>query len=96
MSSYATDFLSPKIISWHCEFFSGKRGNLMWFKQYRDYPIDQPLIKEQVEPGKGIVGCEMHDLNGWGMELHCPKPRKKGLWAKLMIHLFRERDHGSS
>lgn len=62
----------------------------MWFKHYRDYPIDRPLIKEQVESGKGIIGCEMHDLNGWGNALHQMKPRKKGLWAKLMHLLFKE------
>lgn len=65
----------------------------MWFKQYRDYPIDRPLIKEQVEPSKGIVGCEMHDLNGWGTNLHQMKPRKKGLWVKLMHLLFGDKKH---
>ena len=63
----------------------------MWFKQYRDYPIDRPLIKEQVEPGKGIIGCEMHDLNGWGTYNHRMPPKKKGLWGKMMTYLFRER-----
>lgn len=68
----------------------------MWFKHYRDYPIDRPLIKEQVEPSHGIIGCEMHDLNGWGTDLHRFKPRKKGLWAKLISYLFRDKDthHG--
>jgi hypothetical protein len=65
----------------------------MWFKQYRDYPIDRPLIKEQVEPGRGIIGCEMHDLSGWSNEIHYVK-RKKGLWATLLFYLFRDRDHG--
>ena len=68
----------------------------MWFKQYRDYPIDHPLIKEQVEPNHGIIGCEMHDLNGWGIEMHRFKPHKKGVWAKLMSSLFREGRHGRS
>jgi hypothetical protein len=68
----------------------------MWFKEYRDYPIDHPLIKEKVEPGNGIIGCEMHDLNGWGTERHHFKPRKKGLWARLISYLFKnkERHHG--
>jgi hypothetical protein len=55
----------------------------MWYKQYRDYPIDKPLIKEQVEPSRGIIGCEMHDLNGWSTDLHEFKPRNRNLWAKL-------------
>ncbi len=63
----------------------------MWFKHYRDYPIDRPLIKEKVEPSHGIIGCEMHDLNGWGTHLHQFKPKKKGLWAGLMLYLFKEK-----
>ena len=63
----------------------------MWFKEYRDYPTDRPLIKEQVEPGEGIIGCEMHDLNGWGSELHQMKPKKKGILGKIISYLFRER-----
>lgn len=38
----------------------------MWPKNYKDYPEDESLVQNQVEPGHGIVGCEMHDLNGWG------------------------------
>lgn len=50
----------------------------MWPKAYRDYEIDKPLIKSQVEPGHGIVGCEMHDLNGWGNSLHIPYGKFEG------------------
>jgi hypothetical protein len=56
----------------------------MWFKEYRDYKIDRPLIKEKVEPGHGIIGCEMHELNGWGTELHQMRPKKKGLIKKIL------------
>jgi len=42
----------------------------MWHKEYRDYRLDSPLKKERVEPGKGIIGCEMAELNGWGNTLH--------------------------
>jgi hypothetical protein len=49
----------------------------MWFKEYRDYPIDRPLIKYPVEPGKGIIGCEMHEINGWGNDLHVPRSKPK-------------------
>lgn len=56
----------------------------MWSKSYKDYPPDTPLVQQQVEPGKGIVGCEMHDLNGWGNSLHVPpKPKKKGILRQL-------------
>jgi hypothetical protein len=44
----------------------------MWPKFYRDYEIDKPVIKYQVQPGRGIVGCEMHDLNGWGEVILIP------------------------
>ena len=56
----------------------------MWPKSYKDYPPDKPLVKEKVEPSKGIIGCEMHDLNGWGNTLHIPvKKKKRGLLAAL-------------
>lgn len=44
----------------------------MWFKEYRDYPIDTPLIQKRVESGHGIIGCEMHELNGWGLSFAPP------------------------
>lgn len=49
----------------------------MWFKEYRDYPIDAPVIKEPVEPGKGIVGCQMHEINGWGNTLDFSSKKKR-------------------
>lgn len=48
----------------------------MWFREYKDYPIDKPLLKQQVESGKGIIGCEMHERNGWGVAFHRPFPKK--------------------
>lgn len=48
------------------------QGFNMWFRSFRDYPIDKPLIKYQVEPSHGIIGCEMHEINGWGNDLHIP------------------------
>lgn len=61
----------------------------MWFRQYRDYPIDRSFKKEKVESGHGIIGCEMHELNGWGTNLHHVKPRK-GLVHLLLSFLLRE------
>lgn len=55
----------------------------MWFKKYRDYPPDESLIKEKVEPGKGIIGCEMHDINGWGESFHQYQPRKKRFFKEI-------------
>jgi hypothetical protein len=46
----------------------------MWPKAYKDYKKDEPLKKMHVEPSKGIIGCEMHDLNGWGNTLHQQRP----------------------
>ncbi len=34
-------------------------------------------IKNPVEPGKGIIGCEMHEFNGFGISYHKPKKLKK-------------------
>jgi len=59
----------------------------MWPKKYKDYPEDLPLIQNQVEPGKGIIGCEMHDLNGWGGAYHIFKKKKKGLIASFFTIL---------
>lgn len=61
----------------------------MWPKEYRDYPKDTPLVKERVASGKGICGCEMHDLNGWGNSLHIPKKQKKnGFFRHLLNRIF--------
>lgn len=51
----------------------------MWPKKYEDYPEDTPLVKEQIDSGKGIIGCEMHDLNGWGGTFHRHRKKKSGL-----------------
>lgn len=59
----------------------------MWPKSYKDYSVDKPLIKEKVEPGKGIIGCEMHELNGWGTNYHY-KNRKRGRIATFLLSLF--------
>lgn len=62
----------------------------MWFKQYRDYPIDQPLIKEPVEPSRGIIGCEMHELNGWGAEHHIPKKNQGGFFFRFFSFFIQK------
>lgn len=66
----------------------------MWPKRYKDYPVDKPMVQQTVEPGKGIMGCEMHEINGWGNEIHHPKKRKPGLITRLLTSLFRKKnDH---
>jgi len=62
----------------------------MWFKEYRDYKTDTPLIQEQVEPSHGIKGCEMHEINGWGNEIHQPKKRYSTLQT-FILTLFRSK-----
>ncbi len=44
----------------------------MWRYSWKDYPTDTPLKEEWVEPGKGIIGVEMHELTGWGELHHLP------------------------
>ncbi|MDP1834518.1 MAG: hypothetical protein Q8K75_01185 [Chlamydiales bacterium] len=56
----------------------------MWFREFKDYPTDKELKKARVEPGKGIIGCEMHDLNGWGNLIHHKKKKRKGVIARLL------------
>lgn len=55
----------------------------MWPKFYKDYPVDTLMIQYPVEPGKGIIGCEMHELNGWGELYHVKKKKRtKFPWVK--------------
>lgn len=63
----------------------------MWPKNYKDYPADSPLRKSQVQAGKGIIGSEMHDLNGWSNEIHQYKPRKKGRIRKFFESVFKSK-----
>lgn len=60
----------------------------MWHREYRDYKVDEPLIQQEIEPSKGICGCEMHEINGWGNTLHHHKKKKKGFIASFVSHLF--------
>lgn len=62
----------------------------MWPKKYLDYPIDKPLIKQRVEPGKGIIGCEMHELNGWGASYHIPPQYWRDDESKRKPHVGSE------
>lgn len=65
----------------------------MWPKEYKDYPIDEPLIKCKVEPGKGIIGCEMHEINGWGIARHVYRPsRKRGPISTFVVWLLGEKE----
>jgi hypothetical protein len=69
----------------------------MWDKDYRDYPRDQPLKKQSIESGKGLPGCEMHEINGWGNTLHYPvKKKKRGFLTSLFIHLFHSKKENDS
>lgn len=59
----------------------------MWHREYRDYKTDESNIKNQVEPGRGICGCEMHEIYGWGNLLHQPKKQK----PQWIASFFRKR-----
>lgn len=66
----------------------------MWHKEYRDYKTDQTMVKQQVEPGRGIVGCEMHEINGWGNTLQHSLKKPHGFFASWLIYLFgKEENH---
>lgn len=62
----------------------------MWPKSYKDYKTDEPLNKNRVEPGRGIIGYEGHEINGWGNLLHIPKKKKPGLISTLLGAFFRK------
>jgi hypothetical protein len=61
----------------------------MWKNTYKDYKPDSAWTKERVEAGKGIVGCEMQELNGWGHPFQMQQPQKKGFLRTLLIFLFK-------
>lgn len=50
----------------------------MWNRKYKDYPKDSDMLKEKIESGKGIIGCEMHEVYGWAeaYEGHNGKSKK--------------------
>lgn len=56
----------------------------MWDKNYRDYPKDEGVKKHKVAPSHGIIGCEMHEVVGWGDSYHYEPPRKRGLVSSLL------------
>lgn len=61
----------------------------MWDYKYKKKPKDKKLNSEEVESGKGIIGCEMHELNGWGEEQHQYKREGGGLLRSLFSFFFR-------
>lgn len=57
----------------------------MWHKEYRDYKPHDRLIKQQVATGKGLKGCEMHELNSWGEDYHHPPAKQRhGIFSTLL------------
>ena len=60
----------------------------MSWTEYEDYKPDQPLIKDEVAASQGIVGCEMHDLNGWGLDYHVYKKPPQGHLRRMINLIF--------
>ena len=58
----------------------------MWPKSYKDYKEDECLVKEKVYPGKGIIGSEMHDINGFGNTHHRPKKSKNPSFIRTLLN----------
>lgn len=58
----------------------------MWYTEYVNCPPDSPLKKMTVSPGKGIRGCEMHEINGWGSHYHLETFSEKHLTFSLMTY----------
>ena len=63
----------------------------MWTKEYQDYPEDTPLKHHRVTSGRGIVGCEMNEINGWGNTLHhFEEDRKMGRLKRFLERIDNE------
>lgn len=67
----------------------------MWDRDYRDYKRDQPLVKQPLEPSKGLYGCEMHEINGWGNTLHKPVKVKHGFFGSLFLRFFGHKEENN-
>lgn len=76
---------------WSCngDHLRKVRRGIMWPKSYKDYKVDEPLIQRKVEPSHGIIGCEMHEINGWGNSFQWKRKRKKGLIALMIESIFK-------
>jgi hypothetical protein len=61
----------------------------MWKNTYKDYKPDEKFTHKSVEPGKGIIGCEMNETFGWGAQPPPPSQEKIGLLRILLRLLFK-------
>jgi hypothetical protein len=61
----------------------------MWKNTYKDYKPNEQWVQQTVEPGKGVIGCEMHELNGWGEKQHTPRTKKKGVLRLFLRFVFK-------
>ncbi|MCB1136552.1 MAG: hypothetical protein KDK78_09810 [Chlamydiia bacterium] len=66
----------------------------MWFRDFKDIPNDTPVKRQQVEPGHGIIGCEMHEICGYQQAQHSPPSRKPGVVALFLGWLFGDNKNG--
>lgn len=57
----------------------------MWRNTYKDYAPDDDWIQERVEPGRGIIGCEMHEINGWQEMQHKIKVVHEHPWTYKIV-----------
>ena len=64
----------------------------MWDQDYQEYPKDTANKKCQVEAGKGIVGCEMHEVYGWAANFHKKPPKPPGLLQQLASLLTKKKE----
>jgi hypothetical protein len=63
----------------------------MWHNTYKDHEEDGPFSRQKVRTGKGIIGCEMHEIQGWGHAFHRPRKKKPGIFETLLTALFKKR-----
>lgn len=61
----------------------------MWKNTYKDYKPDGSWVKQRVETGKSIVGCEMNELNGWGEAHHVHRPKKKSFLRTILNSILK-------
>jgi hypothetical protein len=66
----------------------------MWHNTYRDYTLDGEMLKNRVGSGKGIIGAEMSEIQGWGEAYHESAEKPPKTLESLFAFLFGIKENG--
>lgn len=66
----------------------------MWWQDFGDKGLDEPLKDIKLESGKGISGCEMQEICGWGINHHTYYRPSVGFLRQLKSLIFGSKFEG--